>query len=157
MDEYYFAYGSNMNPKRMAARGLVYDHAARGLLDHHELKFNKKASDLENAGYANVEPSQGNIVEGVLYRLVDDQQIFKMDPFEGVPTLYTREVMEIEMHGHGFVESWIYIAHPDRIDNTLLPEAWYVDHLLAGREMLSEDYYRALTEVVVQKNSVEPW
>lgn len=157
MDEYYFAYGSNMNPERMAARGLVYDHAARGLLEHYELRFNKKASDLKNASYANVEPSQGNLVEGVLYKLVDDQQIFKMDPFEGVPNLYTREVMSIEMHNTGFVEAWIYIAHPDRIDNSLLPEAWYLEHLLAGREMLSDSYYETLTQVVVQDNTVAPW
>ena len=159
MAEFYFAYGSNMNPIRMAARDMQYDHAQLGILENYCLRFNKRASDLANAGYANVEPSEGENVEGILYRLTDSQQIYKMDPFEGVPTLYTRESMLIETSQEGAIESWVYVAHPQRIDNSLKPEAWYLDHLLAGKPYLTESYFEKLTRVEVQPNSIDadPW
>jgi hypothetical protein len=133
---YYFAYGSNMDARRMARRGLAVVSARSAFLPDHALRFNKRASNLPRHAYANVMPQPGARVEGVLYELTDEAEIGKMDPFEGTPIRYRREIVSAHSRGEVFT-TWIYLAQPDWIDDGLLPTRWYLDHLLAGALWLS--------------------
>lgn len=143
---YYFAYGSNMDKERMAVRGLSFSDPVKGVMHGYRLAFNKKAWDHPARSYANVMFDPNSHVEGVLYRLRDEHQIKKMDPFEGAPKLYSREIFHIETQ-YGLIPSWVYIANKAAISEGLKPDQWYLDHLLAGREHLSESYYQQLTLV----------
>ena len=96
---FYFAYGSNMNPARMAGRGLDVVEALPGRLHGMELRFNKRSRQNPRWACANIAWSPGSLVEGVLYRLADDRQILKMDPFEGAPFYYSRELFPIRVGG----------------------------------------------------------
>lgn len=142
---YYFAYGSNMNPARVRERGLAFDRVVGAHLYDHALCFNKRSRKQHGAGHANIAGSPGRVVEGVLYRLAHADEIEKMDPFEGTPTQYRRDTVEVCVaHGLETVSAWTYFGVDAVLDDGLLPPSWYMDHLLAGRQYLTEAYVRWL-------------
>jgi gamma-glutamylcyclotransferase (GGCT)/AIG2-like uncharacterized protein YtfP len=137
---YYFAYGSNMNPARMRARGIDFIDQRAGRLPGFKLCFNKRASGKQNIAYANIGYQRDGAVEGVLYGLQRPDDIAVMDPFEGSPVRYSREVYSVTTV-EGAVNAWVYVANAAMLAEGLLPEQNYLNHLLAGREWLSDDYY----------------
>ena len=93
--QWYFAYGSNMNPARMQARGLSVVEALSGRLPGYGLCFNKRAMDrAPGRAYANIRHQRDAVVEGVLYRLQDADEIAKLDHFEGTPEAGAGEPVE---------------------------------------------------------------
>lgn len=146
---YYFAYGSNMNPARMQARGLTFNWAQAARLPGYRLRFNKQSHANPGVSYANIEPATGARVEGVLYQLCDAASMAVMDGFEGTPVRYSRESLAVQLAGEGepvWQQTWVYLANPAFINNSLLPESRYLEHLLAGRDFLSGDYLAALRD-----------
>jgi len=140
----YFAYGSNMNPARMQARGLRVLEAMSGYLPGYRLCFNKRATDrAAGRAYANIGHCLAGQVEGVFYRLHDEREISKLDHFEGTPIYYSRECLSI-VTAQGVQPAWVYIANPAFRQEGLLPSADYLAHLLAGQQWLSEPYWSAL-------------
>lgn len=142
---YYFAYGSNMNPARVAARIGATRAVLAGRLDNHELRFGK-ASRVPGIAHANVAARSGIHVEGALYELESPDQIQLMDPFEGVPHHYFRQQHPI-LTERGVIEAWVYIAHPGQTRAALRPAREYLEHLLAGKAFLSDEYYTRLAAV----------
>ncbi|WXL27470.1 gamma-glutamylcyclotransferase family protein [Ectopseudomonas mendocina] len=141
---WYFAYGSNMNPARMQARGLEVVEAMAGVLPGYGLCFNKRATNrAAGRAYANIRHQRGAKVEGVLYRLADEHEIIKLDHFEGTPVFYSRECMPVITQS-GVQAAWVYIANPAFREEGLLPSVDYMAHLLAGRAWLSHEYWAAL-------------
>ena len=143
MSCYYFAYGSNMNPLRMQARGLRYLRIFSGRIEGLSLVFNKRAADVPMRSYANVVYDPAGRVEGVLYELSHEQEIIKMDRFETTPRYYSREIFPVTTP-EGVMHAWVYIANRAMIEDDLLPERWYLEHLLAGQPWLSAGYYAGL-------------
>lgn len=143
---YYFAYGSNMNPQRVADRGLRVRQARAGKLENMALRFNKRSRHNMQWGCANVAWCPGASVEGVLYSLVDSEQITRMDPFEGAPRYYSRERFAIHCEDQ-IVDAWVYIANPAVIDNSLKPLRWYLGQLLEGKAYLSLEYQQHLQQI----------
>ena len=54
MPEFYFAYGSNMNPARVATRGLRFDRACNAVLEGVRLTFDKQSREHPRSGHANL-------------------------------------------------------------------------------------------------------
>ncbi len=83
---FYFAYGSNMNPKRMQKRcpGAVPLGMAK-LPDYH----------LSERLYADIDFKEGFCVYGVLY-CIWDKHIETLDFFEGYPRIYRRMWLAVE-------------------------------------------------------------
>ncbi len=153
---WYFAYGSNMNPERVRQRRMHFDVRRGGVLDHFELVFNKRSVRYPGAASANVEERPGARTEGMVYRLLHPDQILSMDPFEGYPLRYDRQVVPVAC-GSVIVQAWVYIANPEYVAEGLLPAQWYLDHLLAARDHLSAAYCRRLEAVQCLPDSrVEP-
>ena len=142
---YYFAYGSNMNPKRMANRVGDFEILGLGTLKDHELRFNKIARNKDGIGYANISPLYDKKVEGIIYRF---QNITLLDKSEGYPIHYNRKIMEI-LHNGNRLETWVYFAQENQISNSLFPERNYLEHLLCGKDYLSEGYFKQLEGVKV--------
>ena len=142
----YFAYGSNMNPARMRTRGLAFSEAMPGRLQGYALCFDLRADDQPGRSYASIRYQRGGVVEGVLYRLVSQDEIFKMDAFEGTPVHYSRERMPI-LTEQGVLPAWVYVANPAMREAGLSPTRSYLEHLLAGREYLSPTYWECLAAV----------
>jgi gamma-glutamylcyclotransferase len=130
---FYFAYGSNLNKKRMLDRGVIVNSIVSASLFNYELKFNKVS---KQGAVANISPCKDSVVEGVLY---DVENLFLLDKYEGYPKHYTRVIMRIEN-----VDAWIYIANSEYIKEGLRPDKEYLNHLLEGKEYLSELYYDKL-------------
>jgi gamma-glutamylcyclotransferase (GGCT)/AIG2-like uncharacterized protein YtfP len=146
---FYFAYGSNMNPARMQARGLEVCEAVAGRLPGYALCFDKRAMDrAPGRAYANIRHQRGGVVEGVLYRLADEQDIGKLDHFEGTPIDYSRERMAIQCDW-GVQAAWVYIANPVFRVPGLQPARDYLAHLLAGKDFLTPAYWSALSALPV--------
>jgi cation transport regulator ChaC len=141
---WYFAYGSNMNPARVASRGLPFDAVCGGVLDGVRLTFDKQSRDHAGSGHANLTVARSGRVEGVLYRLKATQDIAIMDRFERVPINYRRDVVTVSVDGDS-IAAWTYFANPAVIRSSLRPERAYLAHLLAGRPYLSEAYYAWLS------------
>jgi|LSQX01.2.fsa_nt_gb gamma-glutamylcyclotransferase len=139
----YFAYGSNMNPQRMRERKINYTSRIAASLQGYSLKFNKVASrnPLEE-GYANIVPEAKGVVEGVLYE-IQEADLKNLDKYEGYPDNYDRQKVKV-LTVTGQEEAIAYIACPDKIREGLKPAREYLVHLLAAKDMLSEDYYRKL-------------
>ncbi|GLZ89456.1 gamma-glutamylcyclotransferase [Metapseudomonas resinovorans] len=143
---FYFAYGSNMNPARMRSRGLAFSEALAGRLEGYALCFNKRAHDRPGRSYANIRYQRDGVVEGVLYRLEHEDEIWKMDPFEGTPIFYSRERMPV-VTARGVQSAWVYVANPAMREDGLWPTRSYLEHLLAGREFLTPTYWENLAAV----------
>lgn len=137
---YYFAYGSNMNSERMSARDLQVLSACSGWLEGFGLRFNKRSRRDATLACANVVYAPGERVEGVLYHLAIPTEIIKLDPHEGTPFMYSRELFQVQTIS-SLLPAWTYIANPAVIDNTIRPARWYVEHLLAGKAFLTPEYW----------------
>ena len=143
---YYFAYGSNMDLERLIDRKITYKQRERAILKDYNLLFNKKASNgLVGETYGNIKAEKGSIVEGILY-LIDLISFDILDIHEGAPIHYKREKVQVITTNNEITESIVYIANKKWIDNGK-PTKKYLNHLLAGRDLLSEDYFRKLQSV----------
>ena len=142
---HYFAYGSNMNPHRVADRGLAVTGALGGRLDGFELRFNKVAKAHPGQSHANIMARRGSSVEGVVYQLDSHREILKMDVFEHAPWNYGRDVVAV-VTPSGSIWAWTYFANPAVLGEGLSPSQAYLDHLLAGQAYLSTEYFAALKQ-----------
>lgn len=141
-EQYYFAYGSNMNPARVAQRGLDVHNPRGAVLEDYRLCFNKRNANQTGLGHANVMYAPGERVEGVLYRLAGPAEILKMDPFERAPINYGRDASRVVTRdSNDAVWTWIYHANQALLEDGLVPPVDYLAHLLAGQDFLTGEYY----------------
>ncbi len=156
MSVYYFAYGSNMNRLRVETRGMPFTAIQGGVLMDYALRFNKRSVKLPGAASANVVAAPDSKVEGVLYALSREDDIFTMDPFEGYLVRYDRQLMPIVFEG-GICSAWVYTANDSYVQEGLKPARWYLNHLLAGSGYLSPSYLTELRGISCLPDSdVEP-
>ena len=152
--QFYFAYGSNMNQLRMQGRDMRVVSLVAGWIDGFGLRFNKRSRRDDNLACANIVFARNERIEGVLYELETLAEIAKLDPHEGAPRRYSREVFYVQTSG-GPKPAWVYVANPAVLDSQILPARWYVEHLLAGREFLSDDYWQGINSTDCLPDSVE--
>ncbi|HKI74228.1 MAG TPA: gamma-glutamylcyclotransferase family protein [Pseudomonadales bacterium] len=153
---FYFAYGSNMNPRRVDKRNMKFKGYGGGILEGYRLAFNKRSIKFPGAASANVVPAPECQVEGVVYRLPVPQEIEVLDPYEGYPVRYRRERLPITSD-FGLVDAWVYIANDEFVTHGLKPARWYLEHLLKGRPYMSKTYYAELQRTETLPDShVEP-
>ncbi len=117
------------------------------------MKFNKTASRNPEEGYANIVPDENQMVEGVLYE-IPDNDILKLDSYEGYPDNYYREKVTVSLTTDT-EEAVTYIASKDKVQEGLKPNKEYLKHLLAAADMLSERYYQQLQLWETNLNSAD--
>lgn len=143
----YFAYGSNCNPAVMAKKGVEFTCRARGTLSGYRVLFNKRALRErlpDGIGFANINEDATGTVEGLVYEIVDEH-LERLDESERYPDHYTRIAVTVETES-GLQECETYQAQPDEIADGLVPSRNYLNHILAGRDFLSKQYYEALDQ-----------
>jgi gamma-glutamylcyclotransferase (GGCT)/AIG2-like uncharacterized protein YtfP len=105
----YFAYGSNMDPNRMARRAPGARAVGPARLDGFRLEFNVYSTEWEGGG-ANLEPDERAHAWGVLWD-VPETEVRGLDAFQGHPTFFRREDVVVEMADEPAV-AWTYrVAH----------------------------------------------
>ena len=153
----YFAYGSNMNVRRMKERKITFsdsERCAAHLCGYH-LEFNKVANDNPLMGYANIVLDGSGLVEGVLYN-IDAASLPILDDKEKYPKHYLKIPIKVLLPSDGKeVCAITYIANPDKIRDGLKPCRDYLNHLLEGRDFLSKGYLEWLegTETLPEKTN----
>lgn len=151
----YFAYGSNCNPAVMQRKGVRYQARQAARLLGYRLLFNKrslKTTVPAGVGFANIHPDTAGCVEGILYDLVPDD-LPMLDASERYPEHYTRISLSVETTA-GVVVCEAYQAQLDKVASGLRPSREYLDHLLAAKELMSEDYYLALAQTEIFVNEM---
>lgn len=143
MKIFYFAYGSNMNPQRMIVREAFFTERVGAKLPGYKLVFNFRRSRNPGESAANIVPDPGDCVEGALY-LTDEDALSKLDVFEGCPNHYRREEVTVVTKDGREIKALVYIANDDKTADGLKPSKEYLGHLLAGQDLLSENYYNNL-------------
>ena len=141
--KHYFAYGSNMDPERVTARGVAFSGIRSASLHGFRLVFDNVSRHHPHASHANIVYAPGELVEGVLYRLAAPEEIVKMDLFERAPVNYGRDALEVASEGER-IPAWTYFANRAVRRDGFKPPRSYLNHLLAGRPYLSREYYRRL-------------
>jgi gamma-glutamylcyclotransferase (GGCT)/AIG2-like uncharacterized protein YtfP len=116
---FYFAYGMNTNPTSMTWRcpGAISFGAAR-LLDH-EFRFSY---------HADVVPSTGNSVDGVLW-VIDQDHLADLDQLESYPSYYDRVILPVDYQGN-IIMAECYRMQPDHPEGH--PSSGYLDMILEG-------------------------
>ena len=137
-----------MNPERLAERGLVTRDKMGATLRGFKMRFNKRSAGVPGVGHANIEYNRHGLVEGVLYELASSQEILKMDSFERAPVNYGRDRVCLET-AEGEKWAWTYFANEALLQDNLLPERMYLDHLLKGKPYLSNSYYSYIEKIEV--------
>ena len=144
----YFAYGTNLNPKIMTKKSIAWSDRRAAVLAGYALRFNKK-NERENLpqviGFANIEPSPQDRVEGALYEL-EDVLLSQLDRMQRCPDHYERIHVEVQCEGQR-VPCFTYRARPEWTAEGLIPSQNYINHILAGQELLSTDYVEHLDQL----------
>lgn len=143
----YFAYGSNCNPDVMKKKDVRFRSRVRASLHGYRLLFNKQSLRErlpDSIGFANVNEWAGGIVEGILYD-IEAEDLSALDESERYPEHYDRVEVDVETES-GTQRCWVYIAQPDKTADGLVPSRNYLNHLLVGREFLSQQYFAALDQ-----------
>ncbi|MBS0517331.1 MAG: gamma-glutamylcyclotransferase [Proteobacteria bacterium] len=145
---WYFAYGSNMDPARLAEdrlkpRGVALAERIGGRLEGWRLVFNKRARTPVGSGAGNIVPAGGAAVYGTL-NAMPAEGIDVLDVWEGVAGgHYERRLLPVLRADTGaMVEAVTYVALLTGDD--LRPTRAYLGHLLAGRDLLPPDYWEWL-------------
>jgi gamma-glutamylcyclotransferase len=141
---WYFAYGSNMNAvrlfeERLQPEGVPRGERIAGRLDGWRLAFNKRARAPLGASVGNIVPATGASVHGTL-NLLPARGFEILDRYEGVAGgHYERRIVPVVRADTGqMMEAITYVALLAGDD--LRPTRDYLGHLLAGRDLLPDDY-----------------
>ena len=127
MKELYFAYGSNLNLGQMAVRCPQAGVVGKAVLEGYELAFRR--------GVLTILPKEGSRVNGLLWR-VNAWDELTLDRYEGYPTFYYKETMNVEVFSLlgdvslGYVDAIIYIMHEER--KLGMPSLHYYEVCLDG-------------------------
>jgi gamma-glutamylcyclotransferase len=141
---WYFAYGSNMNAirlfeERLRPEGIAAGQRIAGRLDGWRLVFNKRGRTPPGAGAGNIIEAWGEVVHGTL-NLLPAKGFEVLDRYEGVAGgHYERRIVAVVRGDTGAtVEAITYVAL--LTSDGLRPTRAYLGHLLAGRDLLPNDY-----------------
>ena len=115
----YFAYGSNLNRRDMLVRCPDASPGTSARLDGWRLTFR---------GVADIEPAEGRVVHGALWRLTAEC-VSSLDRYEGAPSLYRQRLIEVETDA-GPLEAMTYVMTSGGYLG--LPSEWYFGRIKAG-------------------------
>lgn len=102
MNQYYFAYGSNLNgadwdrwcERNNFPTGLLEPVGHSVYLPDYRLSFSHYSSS-RGGGALNVHPEVGSVVQGQLFRVVDPRGWEALDRKEGAPFCYQRQTVQV--------------------------------------------------------------
>ncbi len=140
---YYFAYGANMDPKRLQEAGVTFAFRERARVLGYKVLMNKKG-ELPKEGRANIIESAAAEAEGVLYK-IEEKGMSVVEDIERYPVererIYVTVVLGVtKIH----IGAYAYVARPSFVGENLAPTNEYVDHMVAASDKLSVEYIRKL-------------
>ncbi len=138
----YFAYGSNMSSRRLAARIESPSRIGVGCLKEYRFAFHK-VSILDSSGKCDAcfTGNTADSVWGVIFEIAD-ADMSKLDRFEDRGYGYERQWVHVQCNNGEILAAQTYVAI--RTDSALKPLHWYKEHVLRGarEHRLPADYIR---------------
>ena len=138
----YAAYGSNLNLAQMEARCPGARVLGAGRISGYRLAFKR----VGVCAFATIEPCQGEYVPVGIWEIGERNEA-ALDSYEGVPTHYGKETVEVEM-AEGKVRGMVYVMNRRAVP--ALPGQGYLMGILKGyhsfgleEQKLWEAWYRA--------------
>lgn len=123
----YFAYGSNINLEQMAYRCPDAQVIGPVTLEDYELTFRGRT---DGRGVANIEPKEGSVVHGLLWRITPKCEI-ALDRYEGVPRLYVQQEVTVRDANDKPYTVMAYVM-TELFREPALPSQYYFDGIRDG-------------------------
>jgi len=127
---YYFAYGSNLHPPRLAARVPSSRFHGLARLRGHKLYFHKRGGDGSGKCNVHFTGRSTDIVHGAVFAM-HRAEVRLLDRVEGVGHGYWRVARPLSVGGR-LTRVFYYVAQPDFIEARLAPFDWYHALVLSG-------------------------
>lgn len=128
----YLAYGSNLHPRRLAARIGSVECLGVARLPGWELRFDKRGGD--GSAKANLHPAPGlDCRTLVAVYAVDRRQAVLLDGFEGCGSGYETLDMTVLVESRRLTGR-IYLAPSQWIASAMRPYDWYRELVAAGAD-----------------------
>lgn len=147
----YFAYGSNMSTRRLAARIDSARRLSIARLPGHELRWHKQGRDGSGKCDVHYTGEADQAVIGVLFE-IDERDKPLLDRFEGLGNGYRELVVELSGPAG---ERWSAITYQATLtDPRIQPYLWYKRHVLEGalEHGLPSNYVERLRAVAARED-----
>ena len=133
-----------MNPNRMREREAYFSKRELARLPGYRLCMNKLRTD--GTGAANIVEDESSEVYGLLYTCTSSNAIKQLDKFESVHQgHYSRKEMTVYLENGEEKIAYVYLGNPTACDDTIdKVRREYLDHLLAGEDLLPAEYVQFL-------------
>jgi gamma-glutamylcyclotransferase len=130
----YFAYGSNLDRSQLIDRVGKVDVLGKGILKDHKLTFDIFSSRW-GGGVADIVQFLGSIVYGAIY-ILTDEQLKKLDEYEGVPNVYQRFNVRVLTETEDLVDAITYSVVNKQ--EFIRPSPTYLERIIKG--LISHGY-----------------
>lgn len=127
-EQYYFAYGSNMNLDQMDFRCPNAVVAENVRVDGYRLAF---CGRNPGNGVATILPEEGSHVDGVLWKITPECEQ-SLDVYEGYPHLYGKETVCVENADGVKRNVMVYTMNAPYKDCLSRPSDYYLKGILEG-------------------------
>ena len=125
MKKLYIAYGSNLNIEQMSWRCPTATIWGKGILKDWTLIFRS----MRGPAYATIKKDAGSLVPGVVGEL-DRRSEFSLDRYEGYPSFYHKEDIEVTMDNGEAITGMAYIMNQQAVPG--IPSKSYVRTIMEG-------------------------
>lgn len=128
MEQYYFAYGSNINLQQMALRCPNAKVVGPCVLENYELLFRGNGGGF---GVATIAAKAGSRVHGLLWKITPrDEQ--RLDVYEGYPHLYAKQTVTVKAVSGEKVAVMAYVMTRETECWPTVPSASYYFGIMEG-------------------------
>lgn len=127
-ENYYFAYGSNMNLHQMDYRCPASEVVENVRLEDYRLAFRGRNP---GNGVATILPEKGSHVDGVLWNITPDCEK-SLDHYEGYPSLYGKEQVIVQNQAGERQSVMVYVMNAPYKDVPSRPSDLYLKGILEG-------------------------
>lgn len=126
-ENYYFAYGSNMNLDQMEFRCPDAMVVGKVCLEDYRLAFRGRGG----GGVATILPEEGSHVDGILWKITKACET-SLDHYEGYPHLYGKEMVSVENETGLKMEAMVYTMNAPYKDQPAIPSDLYLAGIIEG-------------------------
>lgn len=151
---HYFAYGSNMSISRLRERAPSAVPLGCHSLKEYGLRFHKSSKDGSGKCDAYFTSNAKDVIYGALFKIAPSEKS-ALDRAEGLGYGYEEKEVRVTAADGSLTKATTYLA--SKIDKTLKPYSWYMNHVLIGANetSLPADYIQRKmnsVEVIEDKN-----
>ena len=146
---WYFAFGSNMNPARLndarlKPHGVAVSRRIAGAAAGWRLCFHKPWRAMPGSGVADIVADPRSVVHGTLNQM-PPEGLAVLDRHEGTAAgHYRRTLLQVHAPALGHAVQAVAYTACGPFDPALRPSRVYLEHLLAGGDLLPPEHLAAL-------------